>query len=100
MTQGALLLLVAALTSLAAGWAVRKRRPRRLADAVRLALELVGLAMLFLVGNLALGLAIILAIRSVTTIFVSVYLLNDTSLVVLSALQGAVFFCWGRGRPD
>ena len=100
MAQGALLLLVVAMTSLAAGWAVRRRRPGRLADAVRLTLELAGIATLFLLGNLALGLAIILGIRSVTPMFVSVYVLNDTALVALSALQGAVFFCWRRGRGD
>jgi hypothetical protein len=97
MAQGALLLLVVAVTSLVAGWTVRRRRPGRLADAVRLTLELVGIATLFLLGNLAFGLAIILGIRIVTPSFVSVYVLNDTALVALSALQGAVFFCWRRG---
>jgi hypothetical protein len=96
MAQGGLLLLVVAMTSLAAGWILRTRRPGRFADAVRLTLELVGIATLFLLGNLALGLAIIFAIRSVTPVFVSVYVLNDTALVALSALQGAVFFCWRR----
>ena len=100
MAQGVLLLLVVVMTSLVAGWAVRRRRLRRLADAMGLTLELVGIATLFLIGNLALGLAIVLAIRSVTPIFVSVCVLNDTALVALSALQGAVFFCWRRGRPD
>lgn len=100
MVQGALLLLVVAMTSLAAGWIVRGRRPGRLTDAVRLTLELAGIATLFLLGNIALGLAIILGLRSVTPIFVSVYVLNDTALLALSALQGAVFFCWRRGRPD
>ena len=67
---------------------------------MQVTLELVGIATLFLLGNLALGLAIILGIRNVTPIFMSVYVLNDTALVALSALQGAVFFCWRRGRPD
>jgi hypothetical protein len=97
MAQGALLLLVVAVTSVAAGWTVRRRARGRLVDAVRLTLELVGIATLFLLGNLALGLAMILAIRSMTPVFVSVYVLNDTALVALSALQGAVFFCWRRG---
>jgi len=98
MAQGALLLLVVAASSLAAGWTVRRRQPARFADALRLTLELVGIATLFLLGNLALGLALILGIRSVTPIFVSVYVLNDTALVALSALQGAVFFFWRWGR--
>jgi hypothetical protein len=100
MAQGALLLLVVAMTSLAAGWTVRGRRAGRLADALRLTLELVGTATCFLLGNLALGLVIVLGIRSLTPLFVSVYVLNDTALVAMSALQGAVFFCWRRGRSD
>ncbi len=97
MAQGALLLLVVAMTSVATAWTVRRRPRGRLTDAVRLTLELVGIATLFLLGNLALGLAMILAIRGMTPVFVSVYVLNDTALVALSALQGAVFFCWRRG---
>jgi hypothetical protein len=97
MAQGALLLLVVAMTSVAAGWTVRRRARGRLVDAMRLTLELVGIATLFLLVNLALGLAIILAIRGMTPVFVSVYVLNDTALVALSALQGAVFFSWRRG---
>jgi hypothetical protein len=31
--------------------------------------------------------------------FISVYLLNDMTLVALSALQGALFLCWSAGRP-
>jgi hypothetical protein len=39
----------------------------------------------------------VLAIRSFTAGFLSVYLLNDPSLVLLSALQGIIFESW-RGR--
>jgi hypothetical protein len=97
MAQGALLLLVVGITSLAAGWTVRRRRPGRLADAVRLTLEMVGIATLFLVGNLALGLAIIWA-SGVTPIFVSVYVLNGGPGGAVG--PRGVFFCWRRGRPD
>jgi hypothetical protein len=38
---------------------------------------MVGIATLFLLGNIALGLAIILDIRSMTPIFVSVYVLTS-----------------------
>lgn len=98
MAQGALLLVVVAMTSLAAAWVTRARRPVPLARAVCLTLELVGTAMCFLLGNLVVGLVIILGIRSLTPMFVSVYVLNDMSLVALSALQGTWFFCWRRGR--
>lgn len=100
MAQGALLLLLVAVTSLAAGWAVRGRSSVRLADAVWSTLELVGTATCFLLANLAVGLLIVLGIRGFTPLFVSVYVLNDTTLVALSALQGALFFCWRRGRGD
>lgn len=100
MAQGALLLVLVALTSLVAGWTVRTKRQVRLADAIQLTLELVGMVMCFLLGNLALGLLIVLGIRSLTPFFVSVYVLNDTAIVVLSVLQGAVFFCGRRGRID
>jgi hypothetical protein len=101
MGQGALLLLVAAVTSLAAGLGLRGRGARSgLRGAMLQTLELVGIATLFLLGNLALGLVIVLAVRTVSRHFVSVYLLNDSALVALSALQGAVFFCWRRRRAD
>ena len=57
---------------------------------------LVGISVLFLVANLALGVAIILAIRTISAFFLSIYVLNDLSLVALSLLQGAIFFCWRR----
>lgn len=91
-------LLLAIATSLAVGLIARRAGPghRGLADAVRLVLELAGISTLFLVGNLALGVAIVLAIRLLSSFFVSIYVLNDLSLVALSFLQGAVFFCWRR----
>lgn len=99
-----LLLVVAAVTSVTAGLAMRRSGSpvRGLGAAVRQVLELAGFAALFLLANLALGLAIVLGIRSVSSLFVSVYVLDDVSLVALSVLQGAVFFCWrtaGRRAP-
>ena len=93
-----LLLLLPVTTSLAAIRIARRAGPghRGLADAVWLVLELAGISTLFLVANLALGVAIVLAIRTLSSFFVSIYVLNDLSLVALSFLQGAVFFCWRR----
>jgi hypothetical protein len=98
--MSSLLLLLVIVTSLAVGLIARRAGPghRGLADAVRLVLELAGISTLFLVGNLALGVAIVLAIRLLSSSFVSIYVLNDLSLVALSFLQAAVFFCWRR-RP-
>lgn len=99
MGPSVLLLVVVAVTSVvAAGLAMRGSgsEGRGFGAAVRQVLELAGIATLFLLANLALGLAIVLGIRSVSSLFVSVYVLDDASLVALSLLQGAVFFCWLR----
>ena len=60
------------------------------------ALELIGASVVFFVVNLVVGLPIILAVRAFTSGFVSVYVLNDLMLVILSAVQGIIFFCWRR----
>lgn len=74
------------------------RLPRaRLVVGVWGALELLGVSVLFFVANLVVGLTVILAVRAVTTQFLSVYLLNDLGLLVLSVVQGLVFECWRRG---
>lgn len=102
MWQSGLLLMLAATTSVLAALltpALRSNQ-RSLARAIRLVLEMTGIAALFLVGNLVLGVTIVLAIRSLSRAFVSIYMLNDAALVALSALQGALFFCWRRSRPD
>jgi hypothetical protein len=98
MASLALLGLVA-VTSLAAyllgarwlGLAPRGLRPAAL-DAV----EWVGLAVLFLAGNLAVGVAVILGLRALTGEFITVYVLSDVTLVFLSLLQGALFQWWRR----
>jgi hypothetical protein len=68
----------------------------RLKTAGHCALELVGASVVFFVVNLAVGLPVILAVRALTSEFLSVYLLNDLMLVALSTLQGLVFCCWRR----
>jgi hypothetical protein len=60
------------------------------------ALEYLGLAVVFLVGNLVVGVALILGLRTFSGQFISVYWLNDISLAVLSLLQALVFQCWRR----
>jgi len=60
------------------------------------ALECLGLAVVFLVVNLAAGLTSIFGFRALTGRFVSVYWLNDLSLVVLSVLEALVFHRWWR----
>jgi hypothetical protein len=57
-----------------------------------------GLTVVFLVVNLALGLAFVLASRALSMPFVSVYILNDVTLIALSALQGVIFGWWRRQK--
>jgi hypothetical protein len=67
---------------------------RGLGPAVRRTFEMAGLTVVFLVVNLALGLGFILATRALSLPFVSVYILNDVTLIALSALQGVIFGWW------
>ena len=60
------------------------------------ALGLIGASAVFFVLNLSIGVAAILLVRFFTPLFVSIYVLNDVTLVVLSLLQGLVFGVWYR----
>jgi len=92
------LLLLPVATSLMALLIARRAGPasRSFRHAVHLTLELAGTSTLFLAANIALGVGVVLTLRAVTSVFVSIYVLNDLSIVALSFLQGAVFFCWRR----
>jgi hypothetical protein len=93
----AFLPLLAALTSVAAyviAVRVWNRKPRGLRPALRQALEVIGLASVFLTANFAVGLLIVLLVRGVSGRFISAYLLNDTTLVVMSTLQGMLWSFW------
>ena len=59
-------------------------------------LECLGLTVLFLAGNLAAGSVLIFGPRAVTGLFISIYWLNDISLLVLSVVQALVFHSWIR----
>ena len=67
-------------------------------DALRPALirllEWVGLTAGFYALNLVLGVAAVVVLRKATGDFVSLYLNTDNTLVILSALQAAVFQWW------
>jgi hypothetical protein len=100
--QDLFILALAAATSVAAYLVGRWRLglpPGGLRSASARLLECLGLLVLFLLGNQALGIAAILAARAVTGGFVSLYLVDDVSLVVLSLLQ-ALVFAWWRHTSD
>jgi hypothetical protein len=100
--QDLVILALAAATS-AAAYLVGRRRfgfpPGGLRSAAARLLECLGLAVLFLLANQALGIVVILAARAVTGGFVSLYTVSDVTLVVLSLLQ-ALLFAWWRHTPE
>ncbi len=101
MKQTLLLLAVTGLTS-AGACAIGVRRlglpGGGLGPAIRAMCRLAGAAIVFLALNLAIGLAALLVARGLG-VFVSVYLLNDAFLPVLSVLQAVIFECWRGQRP-
>jgi hypothetical protein len=92
---------IVALTSLGAYIVATQRlglRRNTLPAAVGETLECVGLAVIFLAGNLAVGVALVFGFRILSGRFISVYGLNDITLVVLSVLQALVLQSWRRSR--
>jgi len=98
--QVVFILALIAVTSVAAYLVGRRRlglAPGGLPSAAARLLECLGLAVVFLLGNQALGVAVIVATRAATGGFVSLYLVDDVSLVVLSVCQALLFAWWRRG---
>jgi hypothetical protein len=95
-----LFLFFLAFASSAGAYAFAKRRGisdcNGLYSAAVTILECLGTAMVFFAFNVAIGTGIILAIRSATTIFVTVYPVSSPLLFGLSFLQGFVFQLWWR----
>jgi hypothetical protein len=57
-------------------------------------LECVGMALIFAVANLALAAGFILAVRVFLGGFLTLYLLDDSTWLVLPALQGVTWGVW------
>jgi len=95
------LIILVGLSSLAAyrlgACRLRLSRPG-LRAATRATLESVGLGVLFLAANLALATLAVGLARVVTGGFVSVYMIDELTVVAVSLLQGALFrWWWDRG---
>ena len=95
-----------AVTSLGA-WLVGTRRlglpGAGLVPAGARMLEAIGLLLVFLLLNLAVGATVVLVWRGFTGRFVSLYILNDTTLGAFALVQALVFHWWwlrGRGRTE
>jgi hypothetical protein len=67
---------------------------QRLPQAARRTFEYLGLWLLCLTANVALGTAAVLVFRTVAARFVSVYLVNDVSFVIFSAIQASILHAW------
>jgi hypothetical protein len=92
---------IVALTSLGAYVVATQRlglRHDTLPAAIGETLEWVGLAVVFLAGNLAVGVALVFGFRILSGRFISVYGLSDITLVVLSVLQAFLLQSWRRSR--
>jgi hypothetical protein len=61
------------------------------------ACECVGLTLVFGVVNLAVAMSVVLAIRSLSGQFLSLYLASDTTVLILSWLQALTFQAWREG---
>ena len=69
-------------------------QPGRLPAAARAMLGFLGLWLLCLVLNVALGIVFVLTVRTVTSRFLSIYLVDDASLLIFSALQASILHAW------
>ena len=59
--------------------------------------DCIGLGLVFLGVNLVIGGLVLLAVRVATDSFVSLYALNDDTILVLSLLQGLIVQWWREG---
>lgn len=94
--EGYFLLLPVALTSLGA-WALGRRHglgAGALRPVLARVLECVGLTVLFAVLNTALGAVLALLWRALSGRFVSLYLVTDSVLLGLSAMQALALRWW------
>lgn len=71
-----------------------RRSPGGLPEALVCVVEGVGFAIAFLALNLVVGFVIVRTLPILTGDFVSVYVLEDSTLVILSGLQGFAFRWW------
>lgn len=70
---------------------------RSLATALGALLECMGACLVFLVLNVLVMFLGILMLRRVTDVFLSPYVANDLTLLVVSLFQGLTFHLWRRG---
>jgi hypothetical protein len=67
---------------------------RQLMRAVAVVLDGIGISLIFFIINLLVGAILIIVLRQLMGKFVSIYILQDISLLILSFIQGLVFQKW------
>ena len=86
-----------AVTSLAGYWLGRRALGFghvSLTAVLASALECLGASVIFLVANVLLGTLAALAVRTLTSHFVGLYVFSDAILLPLSLVQGLAFWSW------
>jgi hypothetical protein len=95
------LIIVVAITSLggfAVGTRLLGRSPAELRAALGATLQCVGTAAIFAALNIALAAGLILAVRSFTPWFASLYLLDDATWLAVALFQGIAWSLWRPTR--
>ncbi len=98
--ESVFILVVAGLTSVGAyvlGIAGLGLSGSRLWLALGKVCECVGLMLVFSVMNLAVATCAILAMRSLSARFISIYIASDSMFLILSWFQALIFQAWSEG---
>ncbi len=88
---------VVALTSIGVYWIATRRarlKPAELPRAIRRMVVCLGMATLFFATNVFVGVAMVFLGRLFLHEFVSLYLVNDITLVAFSLAQSLTYMCW------
>ena len=102
MSVLSLLVLFGLSSAIVAAIAIRGSRQVQpsLGTTARAIVDFAGLWAGCLVLNLVLGVVAILGVRLVAGVFVSIYILNDVSVVILAAFQAVAALAWmGAAEP-
>jgi hypothetical protein len=89
-----LLLAAVAITSLAAAVALVRGGVSGLGAALGLTLEVIGATVVFFVANVGVGVALVLAGRSLSIFYTTLYEVADVSLLVIALVQAIGVTAW------